>query len=87
MFERLSLLCDGISIGLGIIEHLAKLREELQHYFPDKKKDMNSDLFRNPFRTKPETLPLELQDEFIDLVNDSTFKTLFKKGRISNGLV
>ena len=78
MFERLSLLGDGISIGLGIIEHLAKLMEEFQHYFPDRK-DMNLDLVRNPFHTKPETLPLELQDEFIDLINYSTFKTLFEK--------
>ena len=35
------------------------------------------------FHTKPENLPLELQDEFIDLVNDSTFKTLFEKEELA----
>ena len=78
MFERLSSLGDGRSIDSGIIQHLSRLREEFLYYFLDIK-DMNLDLVRDPFHTKPETLPLELQDEFIDDINDSTLKTAFEK--------
>ena len=37
---------------------------------------MNLQLVRNPFHKKPGTIPFELQDEFIDVIN-STFKTFF----------
>ncbi|KAI6648405.1 SCAN domain-containing protein 3 [Oopsacas minuta] len=78
MFETLLSLGDGRSINSGIIEHLSRLREEFQYYFLDRN-DMNLDVVRNPFHAKPETLQLELQDEFIDVINDSTFKTAFEK--------
>ena len=78
MFERFSSLDDGRIIGFEIIEHLSSFKEEFQHYFPDRKY-MNLKLVRNSFHTKPETIPFELQDEFIDVFNDSTFKTSFEK--------
>ena len=34
---------------------------------------------------KPETKPLDLRDEFIDLINDSTSKTAFEKEDLFTG--
>ena len=53
--------------------HLSCLREEFQSYFPDLS-EMNVTLIRNPFIVEVRSLPDEVQEEFVEFVNDSTAK-------------
>ena len=52
------------------------LCQELDKYFPDIT-DLDCQLIRNPLKVDPTFLPDELQEEFIDFVNDSTAKDSF----------
>lgn len=76
-------------ISVLIQEHLTSLGKELDSYFPDIS-DLDCQLIRNPFKSEPRSLPDELQDEFVDLVSDSTAKDSFdsfiiKKILVSSG--
>ena len=57
--------------------HLAFLRKELQTYFP-KLSEIESKLIRNPFVVNVQSLPDSIQEEFLDLVNDSFGKDAFE---------
>ena len=59
----------------NIFSHLTTLKEEFKYYFPEVGgKEMN--LVRNPFSCSVDSIPDELQNELIDLQNDSTAKGL-----------
>ncbi|XP_076038386.1 zinc finger BED domain-containing protein 5-like [Oratosquilla oratoria] len=51
-------------------------RQELENDFPDIT-DLDCQLIRNPLEVDPTSLPDELQQEFIEFVNDSTAKDSF----------
>ena len=57
--------------------HLASLRKELQSYFPELS-EIESKLIRNPFVVNVESLPDSIQEEFLDLANDSLAKDAFE---------
>ncbi|KAG6937286.1 zinc finger BED-type containing 5 [Chelydra serpentina] len=59
------------AIQTQILNHLWKLRDEFQRYFPevDRTKDGLS-FIRNPFTTNVNSVPEDLQEEFLDLKND-----------------
>ena len=57
--------------------HLSCLREEFQSYFPDLS-EMNVTLIRNPFIVEVRSIPDEVQEEFVEFVNDSTAKDAFE---------
>jgi zinc finger BED domain-containing protein 5/7/8/9 len=60
-----------------IQEHLAALHQEISLYFSDvNSTDLH--MIRNPFATCVQSIPEHCQEEFIDLVNDSTAKDLFQ---------
>ncbi|XP_068243872.1 zinc finger BED domain-containing protein 5-like [Palaemon carinicauda] len=57
--------------------HLASLRMELQSYFPELS-ELESKLIRNPFIVNVHLLPDNMQEEFLELVNDSVAKDAFE---------
>ena len=82
MFDRLSSVTranESINISAEVVEHLFKLERELNHYFPDCiVRNKNLKIMRNPINANFSSLPVHLQEEFIDLKNDSTMKTAFE---------
>ena len=59
-----------INILAEVAEHLCKL-EELNHYFPESIiMNKNLKIVRNPINANFSSLPVHLQEEFIDLKND-----------------
>ena len=58
--------------------HLASLQKELQSYFPELS-EIESELIRNPFVVNVQSLPDSIQEEFLDLVNDSFAKDALKR--------
>lgn len=87
MFDRLPSVVDAnnlTNISAEVTEHLCKLEEELNHYFPERT-DMTENLkiVRNPFNANFSSLPVHLQEEFIDLKNDSTMKTVFENSDVT----
>ena len=57
--------------------HLASLQKELQSYFPELN-EIESKPIRNPFDVNVQSLPDSIQEEFLNLVNDSFAKDAFK---------
>ena len=79
MFENLSKFESGLIslIKQEIIEHLQSLENEFEKYFPDLE---GSDVFpRNPFSVMIDiaTIPEEVQDELLELRNDSAGREIF----------
>lgn len=64
-----------------IKEHLSILKEEFSHYFPDINSNENIQLklARNPFRCPVDDLPDDIQDEFLELINNTATKEEFKE--------
>ncbi|XP_045130675.1 zinc finger BED domain-containing protein 5-like [Portunus trituberculatus] len=83
MFEHLSEALDksentGELDAVQLVQsHLASLRMELQSYFPELS-EMESKLIRNPFIVNVHLLPDNMQEEFLELVNDSVAKDAFE---------
>jgi len=57
--------------------HLVSLHNQLGMYFPDLD-GLDYRLIRNPFGVDPRSLSEDLQDEFVELLNDSTAKDMFE---------
>ena len=87
MFDRLSSLTRAnelINISTEVTEHLCELEEELNHYFPERIiMNENLKIVKNPINANFSSLPMHLQEEFIDLKNDSTMKTAFEKSGLT----
>ncbi|XP_076320060.1 protein FAM200A-like [Tachypleus tridentatus] len=85
MFEKLCGVMDESQIQLDqflkdeITEHLQSLEKEVKHYFPELSQEQEA-LVRNPFCTELDvsSIPDDIQDEFLDLRNDSSARDLFK---------
>jgi len=80
-FHRLTEITGGEfkqNLKEDIISHLRNLQDEFERYFPD----MNTEsilmkVTRNPFLHKVEDVPETIQEEFIELTNDSFAKDEF----------
>ncbi|XP_068243921.1 zinc finger BED domain-containing protein 5-like [Palaemon carinicauda] len=83
MFEHLGETLDksqntGKQDVMQLVQsHLASLRMELQSYFPELS-ELESKLIRNPFIVNVHLLPDNMQEEFLELVNDSVAKDAFE---------
>ena len=67
---------DG-ELKTNVAQHLEKLECEFRPYFPELSRgDMS--LARNPFRLSSEKVEDELQDQFIDMKNDSRSQDVFE---------
>ncbi|KAG7175940.1 SCAN domain-containing protein 3-like 20, partial [Homarus americanus] len=87
MFENLSTVLDENedhllypSLKIEITQHLKSLESELKKYFPDFEEE-DGKLVRNPFSGTLDiaTIPNDVQDEFLDLKNDSAAKDLYEE--------
>lgn len=63
-----------------IISHLDSLDEQFERYFPELTQE-DAALVRNPFSSSLDvaSLPDEIQDEYLDLRNDSSSRDLFRE--------
>ena len=85
MFKNQSHFESGLSslIKQEIAEHLQSLENEFEKYFPDLE---GSDVFpRNPFSVMIDiaTIPEEVQDELLELRNDSAGREIFMTKSLS----
>ncbi|XP_042203807.1 zinc finger BED domain-containing protein 5-like [Homarus americanus] len=87
MFENLSTVLDENEDHLldpllktEITQHLKSLESELKNYFPEFEEE-DGKLVRNPFSGTLDiaTIPSDVQDEFLDLKNDSVAKDLYEE--------
>ena len=82
MFEKLNLLHDNkknklpVQIENGILKHLSTLESEFEKYFPEITND-ELDFVINPFTFPVEKFSDECQDEFSELVNDSSARQAY----------
>ena len=79
MFEALSSVVDGNldrNLSSEIIAHLANLKTEFLRYIPEIS-NVDLELVRKPFSIPVEKIQDDLQDELIDLRNDSACKDMF----------
>lgn len=79
MSDSLSALCkdDVAKVSVVTHEHLPPHTQELDNYFPDIT-DSRCQLIRKAFKTDSGSLPEELQDEFVDYINDSIAENSFE---------
>ena len=86
MFDSLSaeLSSDESELNLKelVMEHLTAMAQEMQQYFPDLDK-LDVKLVRNPFRLKVIDIESDLQEELIDLINDSGAKDKFNDNSLT----
>ena len=71
-------ITGNLEVAQLVQAHLASLRKELQFYFPELS-EIESILIRNPFVVNVQSLPDSIQEEFLDLVNNSFAKDAFEK--------
>ena len=67
----------------NVAQHLEKLECEFKTYFPKISRDDLS-LARNPFRPFSEKVKDELQDQLIDMKNDSSCQDVFEAFPVTN---
>ena len=78
MFDNLSDISKiNNELKTNVVKHLKELESEFKHYFSEICGDDLS-LARNPFWLSPENVEDELQDQLIDLKNDSSCQDLFE---------
>ena len=70
-------IIGNLEVAQHVQAHLASLQKELQSYFPELS-EIESKLIRNPFVVNVQSLPDSIQEEFLDLVNDSFAKDAFE---------
>jgi zinc finger BED domain-containing protein 5/7/8/9 len=86
MFEHLCTMAEASERGVvenlaeEINGHLQSLEKEIQRYFPELS-EQEASVVRNPFHAALDVanIPEEVQDEFIELRNDSIARDLFKE--------
>ena len=67
----------------NVAQHLEKVECEFRSYFPELSRDDLS-LAKNPFRLSSEKVEDELQNQFIDMKNDSSCQDVFEAFPITN---
>ena len=78
-------MCNNLSdiseinneLKINVVQHFKELESEFKHYFPEVNGD-DLTLARNPFQLSLENVEDELQDQLIDLKNDSSCLDLFE---------
>lgn len=86
MFETLSERGDiskSLKLSDLIAKHLLALRNELGRYFPELTVE-NANVIRNPFIIPPESVDENLQEELIDLFNDSRAHSIFERESLTS---
>ena len=68
---------------MQVLEHLSKLEDEFQRSFPEV--DMTKDdlsFVRDSFTAEVHTVPLDFQEEILELKNDLSVKDLYKQSTL-----
>uniref|UniRef100_K7FCM9 DUF4371 domain-containing protein n=1 Tax=Pelodiscus sinensis TaxID=13735 RepID=K7FCM9_PELSI len=78
-----AMLREKEAIRTQILDHLRNLRDEFQRYLPevDRTRDRLS-FNRNPFTTDVNSVPEDLQEEFLDLKNDFAAQDVYQQSTI-----
>uniref|UniRef100_K7FBY5 DUF4371 domain-containing protein n=1 Tax=Pelodiscus sinensis TaxID=13735 RepID=K7FBY5_PELSI len=78
-----AILGEKEAIRKQILDHLQKLRAKFQRYFPevDRTRDGLS-FIRNPFTTDVNSVPEDLQEEFLDLKNNFAAQDMYQQATI-----
>ena len=74
---------DKQNIRVQVLEHLSKLEDEFQRSFPEV--DMTRDdlsFVRDSFTAEVHTVPLDFQEEILELKNDLSVKDLYKQSTL-----
>lgn len=90
MFERLCSMLDEeaeeieTELKTEIIAHLDSLDEQFERYFPELTQE-EAALVRNPFSPSLDvaSLPDRIQDEYLDLRNDSSVRDLYNEKNLN----
>ena len=87
MFPSLNeVLADGqlsSTLSKEIMDHLSQLDDEFRRYFPDLS-PQHSGLAKNPFLCHVDDVLEDAQEEFIELIHDSTAKNAFQSNSLSS---
>jgi hypothetical protein len=70
----------------SIMEHLTSLIDEFQKYFPPitTEKEQLINMTKDPFLQNAEQVPEEFQEEFLELINNSSMKDEFRRTAVEN---
>lgn len=89
-FQTLKFLADNTDyatvtdkVQKNVLCHLRTLKNEFSRYFPEytsSETPAMKKLVRNPFTVEPEALPDNIQEEIIELQNDSDLKDTYESG-------
>lgn len=77
-------LTDEDQLREDIKSHMSSLKDELLKYFPDLDDNIQISLARNPFRCAVDDLPDEIQEEFLELRNNTAAKEEYQLLGISD---
>ncbi|XP_045105123.1 protein FAM200A-like [Portunus trituberculatus] len=87
MFPSLNeVLADGqlsSTLSKEIMDHLSQLDDEFRRYFPDLS-PQHAGLAKNPFLCQVDDVLEDAQEEFIELLHDSTAKNVFQSNSLSS---
>ena len=67
----LSLVKTSTRIQELVQEHLSSLKKDFLSYFPDLSL-LDAKLIRNPLTVDASSVPVDIQEEFVELINDYT---------------
>ena len=74
---------DKQNIRVQALEHLTELEDEFQQYFLEVNMTRDDLSFvRNPFTAEVHTIPLDFQEEILELKNDLSVKELYKQSTL-----
>ena len=74
---------DKQNIQVQVLEHLSKLEDEFQRYFPEVDMTRGDLSFvRDPFTAEVHTVLLDFQEEILELKNDLSVKDLYKQSTL-----
>ena len=78
-----AMLGSKVAIRTQILDHLRRLKDEFQRYFPEVDRTNDGLSFiRNPFTTDVHSVPENLQEEFLDLKNDFSAQDVYQQSSI-----
>ncbi|XP_068237208.1 zinc finger BED domain-containing protein 5-like [Palaemon carinicauda] len=87
MFPSLNeVLADGqlsSTLSKEIMDHLSQLDDEFRRYFPDLS-PQHAGLAKNPFLCQVDDVLEDAEEQFIELLHDSTAKNVFQSNSLSS---
>ena len=74
---------DKRDIQVLVLEHLSKLKDEITRFFPEVNMTRDDLSFiRDPFAAGIHTVPMDFQEQILELKNDLSVKDLYKQSTL-----